>query len=202
MNNNDINTEQIILEAGEVEFLEKGYGNTKMITIAKRAKVSHSMVHYYFRNKENLFQKIFTKKIQMISFILEEIFDKRLPFFETVRLIVESQFDFAAKNPKLPLFILNEILSNKKNRALVFNSLSPKVKGILTKLNTMFDEEIEKGTIRSIRLLDFLMNMVSMNLTVFILLPIIEEFPSVDIEKLLSERRENNIQFILNALRP
>jgi AcrR family transcriptional regulator len=202
MNHNELDTEQIIREAGEVEFLEKGYGNSKMMAIAKRANVSHSMLHYYYRNKENLFQTIFKEKIQMVSLSFEEIFDKRLPFFETVRLIVESQFDFAAKNPKLPLFILNEILSNKENRALVFNSLSPKVKSIINKLNTMFNEEIAKGTIRPISLSDFLMNMVSMNLTVFILLPIIEEFPSVNIEKLLRERRESNIQFILNALRP
>ena len=60
--NNEANTEQIILEAAEAEFLEKGYGNAKTVAIAQRAGVSHSMLHYYYRTKEQLFQKIFKAK--------------------------------------------------------------------------------------------------------------------------------------------
>jgi len=52
MDNKELSTEQIILEAAEAEFLEKGYGNAKTVAIAKRAGVSHSMLHYYFRTKE------------------------------------------------------------------------------------------------------------------------------------------------------
>ena len=48
MNNNEVSTEQIILEAAETEFLEKGYSNAKMLSIAKRAGVAHSMLHYTF----------------------------------------------------------------------------------------------------------------------------------------------------------
>ncbi|MDR1582826.1 MAG: TetR/AcrR family transcriptional regulator [Prevotellaceae bacterium] len=43
-----------MLEAAEAEFFEKGYDNTKTVAIAKQAGVSHSMLHYYFRKKENL----------------------------------------------------------------------------------------------------------------------------------------------------
>ncbi|MDR1552796.1 MAG: TetR/AcrR family transcriptional regulator, partial [Prevotellaceae bacterium] len=115
MDNSELTTEQIILEAAEAEFFEKGYGNTKTVAIAKRAGVSHSMLHYYFRKKENLFQMIFLKKVQMIAQEFEGIFIQNLPFAETVRLIVEMQFDFARQNPRLPYFILSEVLSNKEN---------------------------------------------------------------------------------------
>ena len=54
MKDREQNTEQIILEAAEAEFLEKGYSNAKMMAIAQRAGVAHSMLHYYFRSKENL----------------------------------------------------------------------------------------------------------------------------------------------------
>jgi AcrR family transcriptional regulator len=55
VNNNELNTEQIILEAAEAEFLEKGYDSAKTVAIAKRAGVSHSTLHYYFRTKNNCF---------------------------------------------------------------------------------------------------------------------------------------------------
>lgn len=206
MSNNELNREKKLLEAAEIEFLEKGYGNTKMVAIAKRANVSHSVLHYYFRSKENLFQTIFLKKIQMVSLSLEDIFDKNLPFFEMVRLIVESQFDFVAENPKLPHFILNEILSSKENRSLVFDSLSPKVKDISIKLEKLLSEEIRKGTIRLVSMNDFLINTVSINVSTFILLPIIEDMSNKQdngyILKMLNERRESNVQFIISGLKP
>ena len=206
MNKSELNTEQIILDAAEALFLENGYGSTKMMAIAKRASVSHSMLHYYFRSKENLFQTIFLKKIQMISLSLENIFEQHLPFHETARLIVESQFNFVAKNPKLPHFILNEILSNKENRTLLFNSLSPKAKEIANQLEKMLAEEISKGTIRPISMYDFIMNIVSINISTFIVLPIMKDMSTFNEDKLieiiLNKRRENNVQFILNALKP
>lgn len=55
-------TEQLILEAAEAEFLEKGYGKARTTEIARRAGVNHSMLHYYFRTKENLFEVMFQKK--------------------------------------------------------------------------------------------------------------------------------------------
>lgn len=206
MNNNELNTEQIILEAAEAEFLEKGYGNAKMMAIAKRAEVSHSMLHYYFRSKENLFQTIFLKKSQIISQSLGSIFEQSLSFSEIVRRIVEVQFDFVRKNPKLPHFILNEILSNKENRSLLFEILSPKAAELAVKLKKILADEAEKGTIRPINMYDFMMNIIAMNVSTFIVLPIVQDMAVIEddeqLKSLLNERKENNVRFVLNALRP
>ena len=205
MAHNDLNTEQIILEAAESEFLEKGYGNAKMMAIAKRAGVSHSMLHYYFRSKENLFQTIFLKKTQIISPLFEDILEQNLPFFETVRLFAETQFNFVAQNPKLPHFLLTEILTNKENRALLFEVLSPSILAPLIKLRKMLCIEIEKGSVRPIFFHNFLMNIISINVSTFILLPIMQDIivqKGESVENILTERRESNVQFILNALRP
>ncbi|MDU1890830.1 MAG: TetR/AcrR family transcriptional regulator [Dysgonomonas sp.] len=206
MNSRELNTEKVILEAAEAEFLEKGYGSSKMLAIAKRAGVSHSMLHYYYRSKENLFQTIFLKKIQVISSSLGGIFDQQLSFFETVRLIIEFQFDFVANNPKLPRFILNEIASNENNRALLLSLLAPQIKSISEKLENMLTKEIDRGSIRPITVYDLIMNIVSMNVSTFIAMPIVRDLFSLKDDKLvqdlLDKRRESNIQFVLNALRP
>ena len=202
---NDSNTKQIILEAAEAEFLEKGYGSAKMLAIAKRANVSHSMLHYYFSSKENLFQTIFLQKSQIIVPLLENIFEQQLPFLELVRNFIETQFNFLRQNPKIPHFILTEILTNEVNRALLFEVLSPKIINIFGKFEKAFNEEVEKGVIRPLQFKNFIMNIVSINVSTFILLPVLEDIiwqNGKNIEDILNERRESNVQFVLSALKP
>ena len=205
MNNSELSTEQIILEAAEAEFLEKGYGNAKMMAIAKRANVAHSMLHYYFRSKENLFQTIFLQKAQTVLPMFEGALEKRLPFFEAVRILIEAQFNFLAKNPKLPLFLLTEILTNKKNKKLLFDVLSRKTIPVLNKLKRMLDEEIKKGAVRPIEFYNFIMNIIAINASTFLAFPILQEIAEEadkSITNLLSERRESNVLFVLTALKP
>lgn len=49
------NSKQAILDAAEEEFLEMGFHGAKTSSIAKRAGVTHAMLHYYFSTKENLY---------------------------------------------------------------------------------------------------------------------------------------------------
>lgn len=51
-----LDTAAKILKAAEEEFMEKGYGNAKMMSIAARAGVSHSMLHYYSGQRRNSFR--------------------------------------------------------------------------------------------------------------------------------------------------
>lgn len=44
--------EEIIFKVAEEEFISNGYLSTSMVTVAKRAGVTHAMVNYYFRSKE------------------------------------------------------------------------------------------------------------------------------------------------------
>ena len=206
MDNKELDTKQIILRAAEEEFLDKGFGNAKMMAIAKRADIAHSMLHYHFQTKENLFQKIFQQKIQTLSKMFEGISEQHLPFNDTIRLFVECQFDFIAQNPRLPLFMMNEIISNKKNLNLVVEIVRPKIVEIFVMLQKLVDEEVEKGGIRPVKFYHLLMNILSINISTFLAMPVLEaltpNFDEATKECLLKERREANVQFILKALQP
>ena len=56
------NLEQDILDAASELFLSRGFDNTSTTDIAKKAGCNQALVHYYFRTKENLFQRIFLQK--------------------------------------------------------------------------------------------------------------------------------------------
>lgn len=59
--------EQAILEAAEREFLDKGFAGARTTSIAKAAGVTHAMLHYYFRTKEQLFERILDEKTRLMS---------------------------------------------------------------------------------------------------------------------------------------
>ena len=61
------NKEQAILKAAEREFLTKGYAGARTTSIAEAAGVTHAMLHYYFRTKEHIFERILDEKMRLMS---------------------------------------------------------------------------------------------------------------------------------------
>ena len=57
--------EQQILAAAEQEFLTKGYDGARTTSIAQAAGVTHAMLHYYYRTKEQLFKRIVDEKFNV-----------------------------------------------------------------------------------------------------------------------------------------
>ena len=54
-------TESEILKAAEQEFMLKGFDGAKTTSIAHAAGVTHAMLHYYFRTKEQ-FSSVFLQR--------------------------------------------------------------------------------------------------------------------------------------------
>lgn len=205
MNEQSKTTEQLILEAAENEFLEKGFSGTKTTQIAQKAGVTHAMLHYYFRTKENLFQMVFQKKLLLVVQSIAGIYNSNLTFEDTIRKIVETHFDFVSQNPRLIGFVYNEIVSNQKNREELIQVLIPNFTQLFSKLTTLLDKESSEGHIRPIKPYNLIMNIISMNLVTFMAVPIMQEmthiFDASQIENIIKERKESNVQFILNALK-
>ena len=68
-------TEEKILAAAKKVFVAKGMAGARMQDIADEAGINKALLHYYFRNKEKLFELIFMdaaqKLIQKINYIFE-----------------------------------------------------------------------------------------------------------------------------------
>lgn len=203
MEKKDISTEQTILEAAEQEFIEKGFAGAKTTSIAKRAGVNHAMIHYYFRTKENLFTMVFQQKIQILAASFSQSFNQDLSFFEQLKLAIGTHFDFIAANPRLLFFVYGEIITDDRRKKMLVQSVLPKLKGIVNRLKEGIDTEVENGTIRFIRPTELLMNIIALNAITFLAMPLLRVIKrnSQEVEKLLHQRKENNIQFIINGLK-
>lgn len=102
-------SEPAILKAAEKVFLEKGLEGARTAEIAKEAGVNTGVLHYFFKTKEELYNRIIQEKYLDFShslvLSLQEISGN---LNETVRVMSENMFDFFMKNPDVPLFIYKE----------------------------------------------------------------------------------------------
>jgi len=200
------NKEQLILEVAEKLFLEKGLAGTTTTEIANEAGVNHALLHYYFRTKENLFGKIFEQKASQIIESFSITIDDDSSFFEKLKDGIETHFDFLSKNPKLPLFIIREVANDKDRKAFILKDLFPVGKVIYQKFKTLIRKERERGAIRPIKTIDLLLNIASLNVFAFIAAQIAfdmdAEEEQEDIRIFLEERKKNNVELIINSLKP
>jgi AcrR family transcriptional regulator len=112
MSENEKLTEERIFEAAEIVFEEEGLTGARMQTIADRAGINKSLLHYYFRTKDHLFEAVFTKLAKKMFMKFTPIFEKDLSLEEKIRFFFREHITFMQQNPKLPGFILNEINHN------------------------------------------------------------------------------------------
>jgi AcrR family transcriptional regulator len=113
--------EQLILEAANKVFKEKGYDGTTVQDIADAANTTKSMVNYYFRSKEKLFGIVFKAQFQEFYEGTIRLVKSDLPLYDKIVNLVEDDTEKILKFPLLPIFILNEI---NRNPSIVFSLIS------------------------------------------------------------------------------
>lgn len=203
---NEQTTEQIILEVSERLFLEKGFALTSTTEIAKEVGCNQALIHYYFRTKENLFNVIFEKKFKIF---FQGIFEKRnmgnIQFTDKLKFVIESHFDLLRNNPRIPTLILNELSRQPEQIKILREKLHEIPEQLFAELNTELQTEIANGRIREISLIDLITSIVSLNVALFVMMPVVERIlplSETQKEQMIAHRRIENVEFILNGLRP
>lgn len=197
------NTEQAILHAAMEEFLDKGYALSKTTDIARAAGVTHAMFHYYFRTKENLFNKVFEEKVHFIAQSFISKFDDDLPFAEQLKQAVENHFDLISSNRRLPVFIINEVFANEERRETCRNIFLPIIQNEMTRIQARIDREVAAGNIRKISAIDLFMSLISLNVFTFVMTPVVKILTNEDeaeYERFLLNRKRENVETILSRI--
>jgi len=95
---NGSSIEENILKAAEKVFTLKGKNGARMQEIADEAGVNKSLIHYYFRNKDNLFQKAFESAITELAELVYADISKTNSLQETLKIIIDRHFEFQQKS--------------------------------------------------------------------------------------------------------
>jgi len=195
--------EQAIIEAAERLFLERGFSLTSTTDIAKEVGCNQSLINYYFRSKENLFKSIFEKKALLFFSSLKEPFETGLPFLEKIRILSENHFKILANNSKLSFFILNEVHTNHKRLEDFTDIVNETLGKIFPLLEEELKDEIKAARIKETNFFDILLTMVSLNIGVFLLQPVLRNLrDQSDAETLILKRGKENARILLLSLIP
>jgi TetR/AcrR family transcriptional regulator len=105
-----IDNEKAILVAAEKEFAARGFGSSSMNRIAQGAGVARTNVHYYFKNKEDLYGTVLTDIIQMWNFSFNQISAEDDPA-EALEAYIRAKVAYSKTNPLASKVFANEIMS-------------------------------------------------------------------------------------------
>lgn len=101
-----IDKQELIIDAALEVFCEKGYANTRMADIAKRAGVSYGLVYHYFGSKEVFFDTIVEKWWNTLYEILEAEKNSSKGFQQKLENIIQFFLDtYSNKFYLLSIFV-------------------------------------------------------------------------------------------------
>lgn len=203
------NTEQLILEAAEQEFFAKGFSGARTTVIAKKAGVTHAMLHYYFRTKEQLFEQIIQKNISTLAqAVIVAMGNPDMPFVERLKSGIASHFDLIEANPQLPRFFLNEVLSRPEHYHILYARIKEIGEKLFANLQREADEAVERGEIERVDVRMLFISILSLNVFPFISYAFIEPLSGVlmgglmaDKENYFALRKAENIEMILRRIK-
>jgi AcrR family transcriptional regulator len=200
MNEQKTETEQQILNAAKQVFTRKGFGGTRMQEIANEAKINKSLLHYYFRSKQLLFEAIF--KDTLFEFVgkIKLIFNSEEELITKIPKIVHTYSDYLQKNPYIVIFILRELQAEPKIILKIVELINIKSFHFFEQIN----QEVQKGKMKPIKPEHLFINILSLTIFPVIAKPIIMagliQGSNELYNQFLEERKEIVINFIFSAI--
>lgn len=195
-------TEEKILAAAKKVFVTRGMAGARMQDIADEARINKALLHYYFRNKEKLFEVIFMEAAQKLFPKINSIFESDAPLFEKIENFCEEYITIISENPYLPMFVLNEVSKNPGTFLQTFwnKQSSPRPNKFLEQV----EKEIKKGTIKKISPLHLLINLISMSIFPFVGKPMIQYAMGLDelqFRNVMEQRKREIPKFIIDSIK-
>ena len=197
--------ENRIIEAAKEVFVQKGYESATMSDVAKCAGIGRTALHYYYRTKDILFDAVFRQL--MASFLpnIDQVLNENTTMLQKLPVIIDFYIRVIRANPSFPHFVVGEL---HRDRNHVFQALikNPEAVQPVLRLKQQLEEEMEKGLLKKIPLIDVFTTIAS--LAVF---PMLIKEPLTDLllnnqakefEEFLNRRKELIIKITTHMLTP
>lgn len=194
--------EEKIFEAARKVFQRRGFSGARMQEIADEAGINKAMLHYYFRSKDKLFQKVFQAGVRSILPNLFNIISSEASLYEKTKQVAAYYTRTLQENPYLPMFVLHEMHQHPERFKEFMSSIRPIIP---QNFIHQIQSAIERGEIRPISPQNFLINLLS-----WCMFPVIAEnmistvfgLNEEEFQDLIREREGMIPDLIFNGLLP
>lgn len=198
-------TEELILDAAMKVFTRKGYAAARTEEIAKEAGINRALLHYYYRDKQTMFNLIFENRFKEFFKGLFVIFEAdNVSLFDKIRRMVEHEINTLTKHPDLARFIITEV-AHEPNLLLEYGKkLGVNPRMFIESFEKQVAKEVSNGTIKPMEGKQLLINIMSLCIYPFVARPIIQTMMSLDESDFfqMAEQRKIEVsEFIINAIK-
>ncbi len=198
----DKTAEEKILAAAKKVFTTKGMAGARMQDIADEAGINKALLHYYFRDKDKLFEVVFMEEAQKFFPKINAIFNSDAALFEKIENFVNEYIDEMLENPYLPWFVLNEV--NRDPDQFMYKIWGKDNLPKPGKFLEQIEKEVKKGTIKKIHPMHLLMNLISMTIFPFVAKPMMIRnlrMNELQFSQAMQQRRMEIPKFIIDAIK-
>lgn len=202
MTEQDKQTEEKIFESATEVFIEKGMDGARMKEIAEHAGINKSLLHYYYRTKDHLFNAVFEKIAGQMFKKFAPVFDENLSLEEKIRFFFREHITFLQKNPGLPSFLLNEINRNPARIRKLIQSID--IEKLWIMLEKQHKAELKKYNITRETIPQLMTSMAAISVFPFAARGIIEgifDKLGVNFQDYLEERKTYAAEFVIRAIK-
>jgi AcrR family transcriptional regulator len=193
-------TEDKIVNAAKTVFICKGMDGSRMQEIADEAGINKALLHYYFRTKNKLFEKVFALVFKDVFRVLAQANMEETDFETFLDTLIRKYINLMKSKPYIPQFVIHE-LNRKPERIveLMQNSSFDK-----QKLFNLIQQAVENGTIRPIQPVHLITNIIALCIFPFVARPIITGFlldgDRAKYKQYIEERPDEVVGFVKRAI--
>jgi AcrR family transcriptional regulator len=134
-------TEEKIIASAEKLFYQKGKSGTSMQDIADDAGINRTLLNYYYRSKDQLFESVFRKAMGSFIPSLAAMLQSDVSFEEYVPAMIETVIDTMIENPQIPIFVLQELSSNPARMPEIIKEMGVDPSKVIQKMSMKVQED-------------------------------------------------------------
>ena len=131
-------TRELILQAAEIEFANRGFARARLEDIAEPVGITRAAIIYHFGDKQALYAAVLDATFKALAARIRAALEADAPHAERVERLIGAWVDYAAERPTLARLFIPEVADSQRE-------LAPEIRQLVDPMFSLVTEGIEKG---------------------------------------------------------
>jgi TetR/AcrR family transcriptional regulator len=131
-------TRDLILQAAEIEFANRGFARARLEDIAEPVGITRAAIIYHFGDKQALYVAVLEAAFRALAERIRAALEADVPHAERVERLIGAWVDYAAERPTLARLFMREVADSPRE-------LAPEIRDLVDPMFSDVTEGIDKG---------------------------------------------------------
>ena len=131
-------TRELILQAAETEFANRGFSRARLEDIAEPVGITRAAIIYHFGDKQALYAAVLEATFKALAERIRAALEADAPHAERVERLIGAWVDYAAERPTLARLFIREVADSPRE-------LAPEIRDLVDPMFSLVTDGIEKG---------------------------------------------------------